>query len=780
MKTAGLLIRRCTPDMMDILEASDNPAGAKLAQHTTVLLGLNQFGQLMLVMLAVQTQLLLQEHFPVPAQGSLDGSSSSSSSAVAQAAAAAAAVPAAQYHLQLWQDLCLPRALLDQAAVAARKLTPAGGTARTSFLAAVQAVGVSCTLFELLGATGQPLTAADLSPRQLQLAFMGMRVPLLLMDVAQQAVNSLSSSSSSSKACTGGLDMDFVRSVLKAVRTPLRCWRLLRTASNSRIAGSSNAAGSSNNASSSRTAGSSLTAAGSTVHNNAAAATAGLNSAPSAQLHECCEIFLKQMVQVASSMLATPLSAQELTGAAASGSAQQACNALGIAGNSTSRSGGVPGQKTGPAAAVFSAWSKRLHVVRTLVRLLNIAAQQQQQQQQPPQPLLLLALGRTAAEVVQLLQQHLRTVLLPLLASPAAEVSAIGAGSAAWLEFCEVLVDLCMVDEGPSTIVWWLLPSTAARTATASSLEQPLFGLLLSFCKAVVHASQLPAVASISPEVPAPYSMLRMDAWQGCCRGLSGLVYAVGINDVDELAQQQQQQQRGVFGSNTAVPWLQLLVRTLFAGSKLAAGIAVACAAEEEAEARAVDKLRWCLVMLENAADYFWVATDDSAAAAAAATAGDGEVLQQLRQQLEQQLSLALHTVLPLIQAPGVDSGSSSNSRSISAVVGGFVEEVAKQLQQWCLTFCGHFATSCCCNNPGCTNLARSSEQELVGGKQCVCSRCVTARYCSKECQEVMWPYHKQICKVLKQQRRQQQDVQQQDVQQQDVQQQQQQQDQAD
>jgi hypothetical protein len=33
-----------------------------------------------------------------------------------------------------------------------------------------------------------------------------------------------------------------------------------------------------------------------------------------------------------------------------------------------------------------------------------------------------------------------------------------------------------------------------------------------------------------------------------------------------------------------------------------------------------------------------------------------------------------------------------------------------------------------CCNNPDCTNLAGASEQQLVGGKGCVCGSCSVAR----------------------------------------------------
>jgi hypothetical protein len=128
-----------------------------------------------------------------------------------------------------------------------------------------------------------------------------------------------------------------------------------------------------------------------------------------------------------------------------------------------------------------------------------------------------------------------------------------------------------------------------------------------------------------------------------------------------------------------------------------------------------------------------------------------------------------------VFSASACSSNSSNTSSSGTSLVTGVrclmyatwykVEELTQQLQQWCLTFCGHFATSCCCNNPACTSMASSSEQELVGGKKCVCSRCLEARYCSRECREVMWPYHKQNCKALKRQQRRQQQQQQDDLQ---------------
>jgi hypothetical protein len=41
---------------------------------------------------------------------------------------------------------------------------------------------------------------------------------------------------------------------------------------------------------------------------------------------------------------------------------------------------------------------------------------------------------------------------------------------------------------------------------------------------------------------------------------------------------------------------------------------------------------------------------------------------------------------------------------------------------------CAALPVSCCCNNPGCANLAGPSEQQLVAGKGCVCERCRSAR----------------------------------------------------
>jgi hypothetical protein len=780
IKLAGQLTRSCIPAIIQAINAGSVVTDVTSARYAIDLLCSLHFGQLLLVMLAVQTQQLLQEHFP--AQCCLDGSSSRTTNSITVGQTVAAAAPAApvtmQYHRQLWQDLCFPDALLNQAAVAARKLAPVGSTARSSFEAAMQAAHVLFLLFKASGCGGRPITAVDLSAQQLQLPVMAMRVPLLLMEVAQQAANSLSSSSSTARS--RGLDKDCVLIVLEALWFSSGCWRLLGTTSSSHTAESISAVGSSNNARSSGTSSSSYGTGSSSAaasSNASSSGTASSSSQPAkgvlnAQLSECLEILLQQVVKAAHDMLTAPLRADKVPDGVRSDSIQKASSALGTAGSSSRRrgsssgggcsghsdlvlhinsSGGqVLGSKndrslTQPclAAAEFSAWSDRLDVVRGLVKLLSRAAEQQQLHHCQQQ-----ADSRSMAEVVQLPQQHLRTVLLPLLASPTAEVSAFMAGGTAWSSFCKVLLELCAAEDGP--VVARLLMDAAA-SATVNSLEQQLFGLVVSLFKVVVYASQLPSVAVVSCEQPAPYSMLRIDTWEGCSRGMSGpmaLVMQVIQQQQQQQQQQKEQQQQGALGSN-AVPWLLLLVRGMFAGSRLAAAVAAAWPAGQEVGGRAVKMLRWCMVALEHAATCFTQAAAQAAAAAPIAP-GSHDVLRQLHSALHN----AMMAIEPLAEQEGHDI---TVSRSTVAAVSAQVQELSQELQQWCLTFCGHFATSCCCNNPACINLASSSEQELVGGKKCVCSRCVTAQYCSRECQEVMWPHHKQNCKALKRQRQQQQ-----------------------
>jgi hypothetical protein len=41
------------------------------------------------------------------------------------------------------------------------------------------------------------------------------------------------------------------------------------------------------------------------------------------------------------------------------------------------------------------------------------------------------------------------------------------------------------------------------------------------------------------------------------------------------------------------------------------------------------------------------------------------------------------------------------------------------------------------------------SEQQVVGGKQTLCSGCRGVRYCGRACQKAHWKQHKAVCKAL-------------------------------
>jgi len=55
-------------------------------------------------------------------------------------------------------------------------------------------------------------------------------------------------------------------------------------------------------------------------------------------------------------------------------------------------------------------------------------------------------------------------------------------------------------------------------------------------------------------------------------------------------------------------------------------------------------------------------------------------------------------------------------------------EHVRQQLQEVGTVLCNALPVPWLCNNPGCANMAGASEQQLVGGRSCVCGGCSVAR----------------------------------------------------
>uniref|UniRef100_A0A383WPD8 MYND-type domain-containing protein n=1 Tax=Tetradesmus obliquus TaxID=3088 RepID=A0A383WPD8_TETOB len=135
-------------------------------------------------------------------------------------------------------------------------------------------------------------------------------------------------------------------------------------------------------------------------------------------------------------------------------------------------------------------------------------------------------------------------------------------------------------------------------------------------------------------------------------------------------------------------------------------------------------------------------------------------------QQLQQEAADALATLVqsgnaadsaaPTSSGSGSGSSSSSSGSSspnlVNSMPAAFVALLPALGAR--LVACGEgLAALCpvplCCNNPCCEELRGLSEQQLVAGKGCVCSRCRSARYCSKACQVAHHPAHKKICKSI-------------------------------
>jgi hypothetical protein len=153
--------------------------------------------------------------------------------------------------------------------------------------------------------------------------------------------------------------------------------------------------------------------------------------------------------------------------------------------------------------------------------------------------------------------------------------------------------------------------------------------------------------------------------------------------------------------------------------------------------------------------------------------AAAAEATQQLQQQaaeligmLQQQLQVLepageTAELVAAVASQGPDATGVSLQQELQAA---FPGDLLQQLQQFGEAVCHQLPVSLWCCNPRCINLQQQSEQELVGGKACVCSACHTARFCSKECLQACWKkqLHRGACKRIAAARQQQQQQQQQ------------------
>jgi hypothetical protein len=111
--------------------------------------------------------------------------------------------------------------------------------------------------------------------------------------------------------------------------------------------------------------------------------------------------------------------------------------------------------------------------------------------------------------------------------------------------------------------------------------------------------------------------------------------------------------------------------------------------------------------------------------------------LLQLQGRMQKELNAALELLNGATNSSS--SGSSLPARALSAADvtdGTSVEHSRLQLlvaaaasimqhrKALAEALCAQFPLTCCCNNPGCTELRGASELQLVGGKGCVCARC--------------------------------------------------------
>jgi hypothetical protein len=76
-----------------------------------------------------------------------------------------------------------------------------------------------------------------------------------------------------------------------------------------------------------------------------------------------------------------------------------------------------------------------------------------------------------------------------------------------------------------------------------------------------------------------------------------------------------------------------------------------------------------------------------------------------------------------LAQAEQLQQTLAQNSRQELLMDYDWQRQVVRALVAFGQALCYALPSRACCNNPGCSNLARLTERELVSGKGCVCSR---------------------------------------------------------
>lgn len=115
------------------------------------------------------------------------------------------------------------------------------------------------------------------------------------------------------------------------------------------------------------------------------------------------------------------------------------------------------------------------------------------------------------------------------------------------------------------------------------------------------------------------------------------------------------------------------------------------------------------------------------AAGTAAGPASDAASQQLQEQSAELQRSVA--GALQECQAVWGHTGNNESSSSLVPVAGsqevlgpGLKVETANKLKQQGEALCAMLPVPDCCNNPGCICFRGDSEQQLVGGKSCVCA----------------------------------------------------------